>query len=952
MVYKAEINRRDYDTLLLMVQSMGPHSELECKCKSFITKDEFITLLQYFRSIGYAEILNEEVLDIFVNDNRLSLTGGDAISKYCKTNIISSASNVIGITKLQQMPPLFLDEFDFKVDLKTETPMNDLAIAEMITRLPNMDKAFRYKKRYSYMTEGMRYDFTIVRASRRKETHKLIASSGVLSAAETYEVEIEVVHPKDVPKPIKRGRKVPVVAQLTHNALVDKIFQGMVVIYMLVNGETHYLPKDARKSILQNYLHLVFGNSVREATVKETPREYLAAPQPVPLEKKHLLPPDLGVLSIQKDYTVTEKADGERSLLYISNNGMCCTLNSRLQVKFLGVKVHNLVNTLLDGEVVTRDILGNKVCMYAIFDVYFHNGQDVRNKPLVGGRLDIMNEIEKKIAKRFEEDGGIKIFCKKFLHGDGLDIFRHAKTILDSAHQLPYKIDGLIFTPALLAVGARYVGEKAPNTFGTWDRTLKYKPPEENTVDFLVKYGMLNAAPPAMVRELELYVGYNPMQWERIKPINYVEGTLVHKRQHNYMAKRFEPPGDPPASALVKVNDDKTIRCLNNDAIENNSVVEFMWNGGGWVPTRVRRDKTELLRKQGLSRTANDIKTALSIWKCIKDPITYDIITGATLITSVIEDDEDTYYFRNIARDKMATKPMLDFHNYWIKNVQLIKRFKGDSIFDIACGKAGDLNKWIDAGYKKIVGVDYSRDNIENPIDGAYARTLKRREVSNGTFLYLPLDGGKRFEDEYFKAIEDEDTRKIARVAWGYEKAKPGNRIATFYRFINPSGFKTVSCQFAIHYFYKDMVTLDNFIFNVNKHLAPGGHFFGTCLDGKRIKKAFQDAAADRLIGEKDGRVLWMIQKMGDNEIDVYMESIGKRTRETLVDFDVLVNKLDAYNINLVQPITSFEDAYNQLAATESKEAIVNDSILKMSPEEKKYSFLNSYFVFQKKASI
>jgi uncharacterized membrane protein YvbJ len=64
------------------------------------------------------------------------------------------------------------------------------------------------------------------------------------------------------------------------------------------------------------------------------------------------------------------------------------------------------------------------------------------------------------------------------------------------------------------------------------------------------------------------------------------------------------------------------------------------------------------------------------------------------------------------------------------------------------------------------------------------------------------------------------------------------------------------------------------------------------------------------------------------------------------------VNKLDAYNINLVQPITSFEDAYNQLAAMESKEAIVNDSILRMSPEEKKYSFLNSYFVFQKKASI
>ena len=954
MVYKAEVNRQVHETLLLMLQSMTPLSELECKFKSVLTKDDFMNLLRYFRSIGYTEKVHDEVLDIFVNEHRISISGKSAIAAYCKSNAIANTSEVTAITKTPQMPPLFLDEFDFKVDLKTETPVDELSLIELLARLASLDKSFRYKKRYSYMAEGVRYDLTIVRSSRGRETHKLIASSGVLTATESYEAEIEVLRATAPPAPPKRGRKIPASIAPSNAVIVDKLLQGMITIYMLVNGERHFLPKDARKAILQNYLHLVFGNSVREAQVRDAPRDYLAAPQPVTLEKQHVLPPDLGVLSIQKEYTVTEKADGERSLLFVNSDGTCCTLNNRLQLKFLGVKLHNLVNTLLDGEVVTRDILGNNVLIYAVFDVYFYNGKDVRNEPLVGkgGRLDLMKEIEKRAAKLFK-DNGINFFCKRFLHGDGPDIFRHAKTILDGAHQLPYKIDGLIFTPANLAVGAKHPGEKAPNTFGTWDRTLKYKPPEENTIDFLVKFGLVTAAPNGeMTREVELFVGYNPMHWDRIKPLNYVEGTLTMQRRNSYMAKRFEPPGEPPASAIIKLHGDKSMRCLNGDEIENNAIVEFMWDGG-WIPTRMRRDKTDLLRKQGLSRTANDIKSALNIWKCIKDPITYDIITGATTVTSVIEDDDDTYYFRNISRDKMATKAMLDFHNYWIKNVQLIRKFKGDSIFDIACGKAGDLNKWIDAGYKKIVGVDYSTDNIENPVDGAYARTLKRREVANNrNFLYLSLDGGKRFDDEYFKALEDEDTRKIARVAWGYQKATAGSRMATFYRFITPASFKTVSCQFAIHYFFKDNTTLDNFVYNVNNHLAPGGYFIGTCLDGKRIKAAFAEAKTDRLQGEKDGRMIWMIQRTGDEEVEIYMESIGKRMRENLVDFDVLVRKLAAHDIHLVQPIASFGDAFAELAADPPREAIVADSILKMTPEEKRYSFFNSYFVFKKQDSI
>ena len=41
-----------------------------------------------------------------------------------------------------------------------------------------------------------------------------------------------------------------------------------------------------------------------------------------------------------------------------------------------------------------------------------------------------------------------------------------------------------------------------------------------------------------------------------------------------------------------------------------------------------------------------------------------------------------------------------------------------------ACGKAGDLPKWINANLAFVLGIDLNKDNIENRLDGACARYL------------------------------------------------------------------------------------------------------------------------------------------------------------------------------------------------------------------------------------
>ena len=45
----------------------------------------------------------------------------------------------------------------------------------------------------------------------------------------------------------------------------------------------------------------------------------------------------------------------------------------------------------------------------------------------------------------------------------------------------------MIFTPTNLAVGA-YAENEQPKLSGSWNRVFKWKPPEENTIDFLVKF--------------------------------------------------------------------------------------------------------------------------------------------------------------------------------------------------------------------------------------------------------------------------------------------------------------------------------------------------------------------------------------------------------------------------------------------------------------------------------
>ena len=933
--------------------------ELEAKCKLMIDQERFTNTLKYILSTKYKPVVNSplESIDIsvdFQNESyRISVIGQENMQYYCKNNTIENADDIIIINKkrITGKDSIKFEEAHFNIDLREENKVDSLVVKNILNNLKMLDKKYRLKKRYSYIDNSgyFRLDLTIVKSFPKKFKNFVQANLGDISM--NYEIEIEILRPSKKLNNLE-------ITDLTHNFL--NIIS--TISNVVLGSELPILPKVQQDLIFKKYLQL--------CNFDKNQTNLFGGPQPITLELKNMIDPDLGVITIKENYTVTEKADGERALLFIDDDGKCYFINSRLNVKYIGIQIEdsNFKNSLFDGEFITKNKKNEAVKIFAIFDVYWCKKEDKRKLPLVvegvgESRFKICSNFAKKIG---DKNPDFKIIKKEFYFVSESDtqntIFHHIRTLLEKKFE--YKIDGLIFTPQKLPVGGSYLNDE-PNNTGTWDRVFKWKPPEENTIDFLVEIDSNSTQSNSKIYKiLNLYVGYNPLQWEPITSIQYMTNKII--RNSEYIKKEFIP-GDVNDPTFAQCYLEK-LECKNKDIIKSHSIVEMSYDSDSklsypfrWKPLRVRKDKTELLQIK-LSGTANDYKTAMNIWRSINYPVTREIITGVEQKTKkdIIEDD-DVYYYRATSRNKFATKNMLDFHNIVIKSEVLFGSMKTLfsesktelSLIDLSCGKGGDIPKWINTGISKVLGIDISRDNIENGSDGAYARTIQRVKDKNYKYIYVSLDSSKKLNQEYISTISNESDKIVYHTIWGL---KDGDQNSKYYNFVQDK-FNIVSCQFSLHYFFENETKFKNFMWNVNEYIKENGYFIGTCLDGSTVRNSLSKIKkGESITGKINDRVLWNIKKLYTEkdkdifgqEIEIFMESIGKVAKEYLVDFKVLEDELKTYNIRILpfdelkkidlsQSYDSFESSYEK-----------SNERFKLSDEEKEYSFMNNWFIFKK----
>ena len=124
-------------------------------------------------------------------------------------------------------------------------------------------------------------------------------------------------------------------------------------------------------------------------------------PSSISLEVANIVPidGDSNIPNINNKYSVTEKADGLRKLLYISKIGKIYLINTNMNVQFTGMvtKHRNIYNSLIDGEHVLYNKAGEYINLYLAFDIYHRNKENYMGYPFI--EMEGLNYVDKNMAK-------------------------------------------------------------------------------------------------------------------------------------------------------------------------------------------------------------------------------------------------------------------------------------------------------------------------------------------------------------------------------------------------------------------------------------------------------------------------------------------------------------------------------------------------------------------------
>jgi hypothetical protein len=999
---------------------------------------------------------------------RAEIIGIDLIQEYCQSNSIqkildipSTLSNKIKFTskvfpKDKNGKPIFavdLKDFQIRVShqLEQDFSVESNIARNIISKWSDSKKTFRFinRTRFEHPEYPIFADISILKSSKKQKgkgfalPEYTIQESGVFQNIETYEIELEIDNMK-----VGTGT-----SYQTADQLLEVIQKTIRIVLGALQG-THYpISYDEQNLVLQSYMKIIHGENYQPRQIRSNdfigPSSYTLQIENISdnSETENSLVPN-----IQNNYTVTDKADGDRKLLFVSGEGKIYLINTNMNVQYTGTKTeeNTLFNSILDGEHIKYDKTGKYIHMYAAFDVYYIHGKSVREFDFYGEnengdifkpekdenpksyRLLMLKKILSNIEKGLNPKSAIQtqlctdftVKCKEFYAtNENTTIFDACSFLLTKIRDglFEYNTDGLIFTPANTGVGGSSSETAGPKYKISWERSFKWKPVEFNTIDFLVSFKknkegkneihtiFQEGTSTSSVNNIMQYqtiilrCGFDKTRDIFINPFqSIIDDTLPTNEyipnEEKYQPIEFRPtdPYDPGATfcniMLEQSGTSPVLIAESGEQFEEDMIVEFKYdmtkNGyWKWIPLRVRYDKTAEL-KSGKKNYGNSYAVANNNWHSIHYPITDEMLSTGLNISQNIGGD-DVYYVPS--GDESQTRSLRDFHNRFVKSklVSSVSHGKrGLLLIDYAVGKAGDLQKWIRNHLQFVFGIDISRDNIHNSLDGACARYLRevKRTYKAIDTKVLFVTGNSSLNIRSGEALTTDKDKQICRAIFGQgpkDRKILGEGVYRQYG-VAETGFHISSVQFALHYFFENRTTFHHFLRNVAECTRIGGYFIGTCYDGKNVFRLLKD----KNLGDnftimktdstgKSKKIFEIIKQYSetgfpDDElglgyaIDVYQESIGKTFREYLVNFEfftrvlenygfVLLEKEEAQKINLPNGSGLFSELF-----TTMEEDIRRNPRLKsdygqaglMSSEEKTISFLNRYFVFRKTRDV
>ena len=609
--------------------------------------------------------------------------------------------------------------------------------------------------------------------------------------------------------------------------------------------------------------------------------DYLSPMNPHTLEKKDL------IILMSNDYTLTDKADGERFYLYLKPETsylMNPKTKERIECGRNNIKLKG--TTIIDGEYM------RKSKDFYSFDILLSNDKDVRDT-FLDKRLKELNKYKGlKVQK-------INYHTKKFYMDN---IYEKSKELWEKRKKLfPYELDGLILTP----IKQYYTGDQ------TQQRLPVFKWKEMQSIDVRVEY-------------------------DRRKDFTFFHHSSVSPRSKIWEINRRRPKTDIYFSRWTSkksIYEDMGIMINNifylghhgpprSNVDIRDDIVEYEWDGKKWKYLRLRtNDKDE----------PNKYKTIDGVLKSIIDNISIDDLSN--IKENTIEQVGNIY---DITKDKTLRRDnWRKFHNYLKK--YLIDNYAGENLLELACGKGGDLFKWQKNNIKNVLAIDSSY--VELYGENGFVERLKGNGYKEKDFYFT---NGKM----NICVVWGDVSKSVSRGSAGNSDEEK-MKIKKFFKTLLPKKkFDSIGIMYAIHYLFgktndnknwlPDKKKLTGFVKNVETLLRPGGRLYGVYLNADNIK-------GDMLF-EKDGD---MFYKITNNKMKT-KRSLESISIENIVWGEgVVISEPKLYrsvlektfgDMKIVKTPESVEDLYDSFTKK-----------YKMTKDEKRLGMVNGLFVFEKK---
>tara|TARA_B100002051_G_C16720775_1_gene632287 strand:- start:87 stop:2228 length:2142 start_codon:yes stop_codon:yes gene_type:complete len=668
---------------------------------------------------------------------------------------------------------------------------------------------------------------------------------------------------------------------------------------------------------------------------------------------------------------------------------------------------------LFDGEYITKDKDNNPIQIYMIFDVYysgeFYKGlpQPIHTYPFMGNtptsidRHTILYECSVKMFYEMENsEDSILVDIKEYECGYNwgikpvdfdpqkisdkslMGIFKASDRILEKERngEFKYRIDGLIYLPMRFPVRGSSEGSPVKNINGTWEYNYKWKPPEENTIDFQIYTRKETLHKKS--KDIIIPLNNSDGELEEYKIVDLMVG-YDYKMDHenrNYCMEILEPK-KPNLSKIIEFQHKEVSKtnilltngkmiCENGDEIHDKDLVEMKYvkdsnNDVHWIPLRSRnRDKKE----------PQFFITANNIWNTIIDPITNDMILNGEINREKIIKEDDGKYYVNNENTFSESISLRKLHNY-IKS-KLIKGICSSmngkfNVLDLSIGRGGDIQKYSTKDCKFIFGIDISTN-----VDEACKRYFNLKQpkplgvfIRGNTSKNILSKECVQIED--IKENERVHSETMISILYGNNDRIPKeyNNISKKYKGLAKNNFNIISSQFSMHYYFQTEETFNGFIQNLNENIQSGGYFIGTCYDGERLFNKLQKSNMEMY--DSTGNLIYRVEQKYDidnftytkdsldnmfgNEIMVYMDSIGQSIPEYLVNFEFFIDIMKENGFELVIPQTNnkiFTKKYFENTMGNFGNVIDNLIDIKQTDKEFRSYFSEAYDILNKKELI